>query len=231
MDLHGVHCKKLALRKPLEFVHITKNCGSAIEEWGKQRGFRWGGRRRNLKGPLRPPHAGKILCERFHVPPSFFEENPYAGSDTFAVCRHPVTRAISEFRCPWKGFCAPAKSAESKVKRANATAADLNAWLMAKERRGAMRPPFGNGHLIPQATYFFDDEDRPVIPADRVLRFESIERDLERLCALYELPYGPLPRVNESVMPRFGPEDLEPATHQMIRTVYKRDFLLLGYTA
>lgn len=215
-------------RGNLDFLHITKTGGSAIEAWGHKRGLRWGRFRKGLDGTLRPPHGDKIRMERHHCPPQFFETDPFSGQDVFAVCRHPFTRAISEFRCPWKGFCAPARSAEAQARRAAATAADLNAWLMAKERRGAMRPPFKSGHLIPQVNYFFDGARRR-IPQNRMLRYEQLEQDFELLCKEYGLPYAPLPRVNASSMPHFDAEDLEPATKDMLRAVYALDFSFLGY--
>ncbi|CAE8724677.1 unnamed protein product, partial [Polarella glacialis] len=100
-----------SLKKPglasLKFLHITKNAGTALEAWGLTLGCQWGRRwlavkERNLE--LLPPHQGRMRSEWWHIPPRFFADNPYKDFETFAVVRCPYQRAISEFRCPWKGF-------------------------------------------------------------------------------------------------------------------------------
>ena len=218
--MHGRMCRKV---RHIRVSSHHQNGGV------RKQGLHWGRYHPGLDTALHPPHQNRMLCERFHVPPSFFVTDPYSNRDVFAVCRNPITRAISEFRCPWKGFCAPARSAQARAKRACATPDTLNEWLMAKKSRGAMSPPFKNGHFIPQSTYFFDHEGRRLIPRSRTLRFESLEEDFEKLCVDYQLVYSALPKVNVSDMPLFTAEDLTPETLQMLETVYAGDFTLLGY--
>ena len=143
----------------LKLLHITKNAGTSLEMLGKKLGLKWGRFWKELesyRGKLNPPHTGLMLCEWYHVPPCFFVDDPYKGYVPFAVVRCPYERAISEFRCRWKGFNAPVGMNESKAsKRKNATSADLNHWLQKKLTDCS--PPYTNGHFIPQHLYIFGE--------------------------------------------------------------------------
>jgi len=209
--------------KPLQFMHITKSGGSSIVSWGRRRGFCWGAFFAGKKGALRSPHANFLKSERHHAPPCFFLQNPYEVYEVFAVVRDPIARVISEFRCPWKGFCAPARSEEARNKRLSATSSDLNGWLLGKHRRGAMKAPFKNCHFIPQATYLLDENDKLLLPSNRVLIFERLEEDFARLCKELHLPVGALPHENSSEMSRFLVEDLTEEVKTMLQNVYARD--------
>ena len=89
----------------LEFLHIPKNAGTAIEETGEEIGYKWGYPRFNPYGT----HVldKKLGCSLQHVPRGFMIANPtdsplagpdpYKGARTFCVVRHPFTRAISQY--------------------------------------------------------------------------------------------------------------------------------------
>eukprot|EP00435_Cladocopium_sp_Y103_P057727 s971_g20.t1 len=152
----------------LKLLHITKNAGTALEKLGKQMGLKWGKcwtEVKNHSGKLCEPHAGCMKSEWWHVPPCFFLDDPYKGYVPFAVVRCPYQRAISEFRCCWKGFGAPAKDEGKKAKRKNATADDLNTWL--KDKLNKFTSPYRNGHFIPQHLYIFDAHGQRYVPEDR----------------------------------------------------------------
>eukprot|EP00933_Yihiella_yeosuensis_P004014 TRINITY_DN10772_c2_g1_i1.p1 TRINITY_DN10772_c2_g1~~TRINITY_DN10772_c2_g1_i1.p1 ORF type:complete len:261 (-),score=56.25 TRINITY_DN10772_c2_g1_i1:100-882(-) len=224
---------KLAVSS-LKLLHITKNAGTAIENWGLAFGCRWGRRWSEVKkhvDALLPPHEGRLRSEWWHIPPQFFKEDPYKGFDTFAVVRCPYRRAISEFRCPWKGFEAPVgKSAERRLRRNQATAKNLNEWLQLRLRRGGARPPFRNGHFIPQHFYIFNENGDLLMPEMNLLRFENLEEDCFRLVERYSLQQPPpLLHVNESDMPRFSIDDLTSETRLLIEEEYAKDFELLKY--
>jgi hypothetical protein len=212
--------------KPLQFLHVTKCGGSSIVSWGRKRGFRWGAFFAGKTGELRSPHENLLKSERHHVPPCFFLKNPYELCEVFAVVRDPLARAISEFRCPWKGLCAPARSEKARSKRLGATSSDLNAWLLDKHMKGAMEAPFKNCHFLPQATYLLDDNDQLMLPSNRVLVFERLEEDFARMCEELHLPSGTLPHKNSSEMSCFTIEDLTQEVKTMLRHVYARDIAL-----
>ena len=106
----------------LEFVHITKTGGTAIEKAAAQAGITWGvchyETRRDTCFPLRPdlgwPKTFQLRSsivpypnfqgEYWHIPPHWFIQNPYSGSDAFVVVRNPYDRYISEFYCRYFGY-------------------------------------------------------------------------------------------------------------------------------
>ena len=122
----------VATKRELEFVHITKTGGSAIERAGGKYNISWGfckyGGNPKARKKLRCPKnvspivpAPRVALKKgspWHVPLQFFLENPLSGSATFAVVRDPFTRVISEYNCPWTGY----KGAHSE------RATTLNRW-------------------------------------------------------------------------------------------------------
>jgi len=212
--------------RPLKFLHVTKSGGSAIEAYGRRHGLSWGRFFKGLSGPLLPPHTGRLKSEPHHIPPKFFEESPYKDFDVFIVLRDPSKRAISEFRCPWKGFKAPARTVQARDARKGATKRDLNSWLLAKARRGCLAAPFRNGHLIPYSEYLLDDRGELTIPRERILRFDHLDEDFRRLCRDRCLPVEALPCVNASEMPSFRIEDLDEEVAHALRRAYEKDYAL-----
>lgn len=221
--------RAMAERPKLKLLHITKNAGTALEKVGLRVGLKWGRQWKQVekqKGKLRAPHEKRLRSEWWHVPPSFFLEDPYEGCLVFAVLRCPYRRAISEFRCPWKGFLAPARQERKKEMRLKATKGDLNAWLQS--RLPKLGPPFRNGHLIPQHLYIFKD-GRPYVAQENRLRFDHLAEDLGQLAARCGLDLPEPAKVNESEMPRFGVEDLDQCSRTLIEEVFAKDFDLLGF--
>jgi hypothetical protein len=117
---------ELVANKPtkLEFVHITKTGGTAIEEAASRAGIDWGichyehvhpacfHPRADLGWPRvfalqQPPTAlpyPNFTAEYWHTPPHWFRDNPFRGRDTFTVVRNPYDRYISEFYCKHYGY-------------------------------------------------------------------------------------------------------------------------------
>ena len=223
----------------LKLLHITKCAGAALERWAMtELSLRWGKRWSDANpsqcGGLMPPHTGKMRCEWWHAPPRFYVNNPYASYSVFAIVRCPYTRAISEFRCRWKGFCAPVREndrgAIGRQRRANVTAADLNTWIQAMLSNGASRPPFTNGHWIPQHYYIFIEDGEQTVPKERVLRMEDLGNCLPGLMVAYGVPnIRDVQVFNASEMRPFTIQDLSFETRAMIAEHYEMDFKLLDY--
>jgi len=107
-------------RDKLEFVHIPKTGGSAIEYVGSLSNVTWGvchWLARPLAGPgcHKPDWKGfdarqkigdkEIIWEQWHIPPRYVPEiSPYQNKKLFAVVRNPYERFISEFYCPYTGW-------------------------------------------------------------------------------------------------------------------------------
>ena len=110
---------------PLEFIHIPKTGGQAIEAWGLHHGLAWGGCRLKAGGPSWPVHPGRFGsytkgCSSFHIPPAAWEAAqtpPFAaGAPTFCVVRHPFARAVSEYQwqAKWTPYWRACTAAGSK---------------------------------------------------------------------------------------------------------------------
>jgi hypothetical protein len=199
----------------LQFLHIPKCAGTSIENWGRTHGYRWGRFFTKGKGlQLKAPNEGRWKCVLFHVPPQFFEHDPYENYELFTVTRCPIERAISEFRCPWHGFCAPAKTEGAKRRRREATKDELNSWLLKKTKPLLEGRVGKNAHLLPQHWYL--DRVKP----ENILRFEHLDKDWAAFWDRRGLKVEPLNYDNQSEMPRFNKEDLKPETIERLHKVY-----------
>ena len=109
--------------EPLEFVHIPKTGGSAIEYAGSLANQTWGVchfqakplagpgchapslQYQNLKAALNYSKVG-YSWEIWHTPPSWLQhvDSPYSNKTLFAVVRNPYERFLSEFYCPYNGL-------------------------------------------------------------------------------------------------------------------------------
>ena len=144
----------------LEFVHITKTAGTAIEVAGGRSGIRWGSCHywtknhaktcgaNNLedRSLVRAHRAGCPVSYKlpaWHLPPQCFPEalNPYAGRKTFLVVRNPFDRMLSEYLCPWTGYAAEGGRDVDSAK-------NLNAWIQRKIQRVPHRDGFRLGHEV-----------------------------------------------------------------------------------
>jgi hypothetical protein len=116
----------------LEYVHITKNAGTAIEAAANKRGISWGvchfadarHCRRSTQDWARIPFQYRYPFhgEKWHTPPTWLEPNPYASTKTFTVVRNPYDRVISEYYCKYYGY--RKRDYEGKFQREGSTRRD-----------------------------------------------------------------------------------------------------------
>lgn len=105
--------------KSIEFLHIPKTGGTSIEDWSKSHNVRWGMNREwsellpadgtdakfssgfNMSSRFLEPRWTPLRCQPWHIPRREFVArggfDPYAGSRTFCVVKHPFARAVSDF--------------------------------------------------------------------------------------------------------------------------------------
>jgi hypothetical protein len=239
--------------KRLEFVHITKTGGSAIEMGAAAAGIQWGvchyrriprlgcnstadwvwPRDRNF-----PRHmVNKTLCEPWHTPPHWLIPNPQPSGhnnnvSNFIVVRDPYQRVLSEYYCPSFGYNSPLSNhIGTSPRNASDNAETLNAWIVDK----LLRDPIHHGHLMPQHYYVFDHitGDRLI---DHVIRYEDLENEFRQLMELYGLLIRlPSKRVSQAAMlvvdttSRLTVADMTLDTIRVINDYYRLDFDLLGY--
>ena len=119
-------------RQRLEFIHITKTGGSAIESLASSHNITWGlchfthSYKLNCVNTHHVPWREYFIGTAWHAPPKVInallpiEENPYAGADLFTVVRNPYDRAISEYYCKFFGMEGSQRNNDPEV---------MNEWI------------------------------------------------------------------------------------------------------
>jgi len=223
-------------RIPLEFVHITKTAGSAVEEAAARSGVKWGVchyKRVNKFGPscmykdwevsrpaynrsAIPFHFKGTLGEPWHTPPHWFRQNPYKNAKTFCIVRNPYDRIVSEYYSKFGGYKGNGRN--------NVTV--MNGWIQKHLAPGMKRQV----HRLPQHMYVYNMVGEKMI--DHVLRFERLEDGFAALMNKYELNIDLPRRLNErnasnSVLTT---ANLTEETIRVINAFYGDDFKRFNYT-
>jgi len=229
----------------LEFVHITKTGGSAIEKAAAtQAGIAWGachyhhGLFQSMGCPFPPDleHAVKLTANhpfssssisRWHIPLQYLEPHPFSSSKTFAVVRNPYDRAVSLYYCPWAGY----QGADRDT-----NIAGFNQWIQnqVKRQEGIL--------MTPQSLYIWDatphkndnESRRQIKMVDHVLHYESLSQDFQQLMQDYHLNITlPQEKYNHNNHnknnERLTRRDLTRETVALINEVYRDDFENFGY--
>lgn len=216
------------LENRLEFVHITKTGGSAIEKAAATAGINWGAchyMKNQMMGCFTPDftpspkEAAQIPVTRFqspspwHTPLQYFVNHPFPNASTFAVVRNPYDRYISEYYCPWGGAHVPPENKDDpKV---------MNDYMQRRI------PNESQQHWLPQHYYIYDDNGKQIV--DHVLKFENLDQEFAELMAQYQLNVVlPPSHVNQSKK-KLTVKDLTPETLEVINRFAARDFELFGY--
>lgn len=220
-------------RERLQFVHIPKAAGTAIENVGEENGTRWGAKLMwheecdNLKGVEK--------CSPWHLPPSWLNEpNFYMGSETFCVVRDPVDRAVSQY-----SYIANDPKDAGKflhlVQQYGCAAAGLNVFLGTALRKFAVGEHWvQNCHFMLQSEYVWGPSflwgALRKRTCDYVLKFEELPDSFNALMA--RKGYGARlsrQRHNKGVC-NISRRDLLPEVRSLLFSVYAEDYRLLNYT-
>ena len=209
----------------LEFVHITKTGGTAIEAIAAASGIRWGachwhpelstcnGVAKIADIPSRQTAQGGLYSD-WHNPHML---EVYKCNNLFSVVRNPYTRMLSWFYCPWAGY----KGDEI------ITPSVLNKWLQESMRQINPAVSFSG---IPQYEYVFDEKGNQRV--NHVLYYEHLEHEFNSLMQTYNMS---LRYSKKSINPSkwqhrtLSIYDLSGDTLQMINKVYSQDFATFGY--
>lgn len=213
----------------LEFVHITKTGGTAIELNGESStGIKWGSLNYNtLERTNRDYFQENELPREFlksktmnfvfipwHTPPHWFKTNPYKDSKTFTVIRNPYERAVSEYYSKWEGYDG------EDINNPNV----MNFWIQHRATTF-----FDNtGHFLPQHYYIYNRQGEKMV--DHILRYEWLDAEFSDLMKKYSLNIELSKKENvRTSLSKLTVADLTQETIDIINDQYSEDFTLLGY--
>jgi hypothetical protein len=214
----------------LEFVHIAKTAGSAIEKAGAKAGIAWGAchfhhaLEKEMGCPSPPNFEGIGLFSKkpswrgislWHVPHQMWNLNVFVSKKTFCVVRNPFARMVSIYYDKWEGY----KGANRNDPKT------LNSFI---QNMTATESKHINSR--PQVDYVYD-RDKKVV--DHILKFENLGEDFADLMARYNLTSVALEAKAYNKRERdalLSVRDLTEKTVSMIRDHYKLDFERFNYS-
>lgn len=201
----------------LEFVHITKTAGTAIEAAAAEQNIIWGACHhiphiKTCQG-IKTSSTSKINNYLWHD-----HRQKYKCQNLFTIVRNPYTRIVSEFYCPWNGY-----------RGNNQTRRIFNNWIQRSISTAIQQPSNSNGHLTPASKYVFDKSNLRRIR--HVLKYENLSSDFESLMQQYNLPIRlSKHKINSSKKRQlFSIMDFDNITLQAINAFYLEDFTNFGY--
>jgi len=225
----------------LEFIHIPKNAGTAVEMAGRNAGVAWGAAAILLRTRRSMPNGSR--CSRYHEPPELFERlhnaNPYSHADAFCITRHPYDRAVSEYTY--------LLGVRWGRKFANVHGTGLYDYPPCSEeglnenvQRAAALVQAGHYyiddcHHVPQVDYIWGRTatGEPKKYCTHVLRLEELSVSFDRVMAQYGYPVHLSKEKKNSKSkrcPDISAANLTQETRRVLDEVYREDFLLLNYT-
>lgn len=222
-SLQNDESKDTPTKARLEFVHIPKTAGSAIESAAQEQGINWGywhfseetkgGKRKNLDETIAfRKHYGPFA---WHIPPCLLEGqsilsvNPYKGNDLFAVVRNPYERIFSEYRY-FKLMLHKSKGGaknmngfiSDKLEKTNLALLARNANVTDSCDLEGLAPVYFQkyGHWIPQYDYVFRtnfEKNQTTRMIKHVIKYETLHSEFPKLMKQYGLEHVKLPASKE----------------------------------
>mmetsp|Transcript_21232 Transcript_21232/g.49423 ORF Transcript_21232/g.49423 Transcript_21232/m.49423 type:complete len:385 (-) Transcript_21232:113-1267(-) len=228
------------LRGRLEFLHIPKNGGTAVELAGIQGGIRWSAESVGFTGIQHMPDGSS--CARYHVPPRLYRGGMYTHAHVFCVVRHPFERAVSEYQyllnddlqaltaTSW-GWQYYKMYNNGLYDYTPCTSQGLNHFV----QRTLSMYNEGNKyiddcHHVSQSEFIWDDAGHR--QCDSILRLENLAQEFNQLMSKhgYEVRINPNPYYSSAELcPNISVDSLTDKSRQMLREVYADDFRLLGF--
>lgn len=238
-------------RGPLNFFHLPKTAGTAVEEAAAKQSIPWGSCRffhkpkRDIcpypSGPDWPKHVGW-----WHLPAYLFPvvgSNPYQSTDLFAIIRDPYERMVSEFYyiCTLKVKDWRPDQCDNRTRLFEASY--LNKWLSRKLEGRTSQTAEGyladNGHFTPQHEFLVGPQQVRVV--DYVLRMDNpvspLAEQFARLMAAFDMPknmtlpfMGAISSGARNTTQHLTTHHLDQSTLDWIHRLYPDDFDVLGYS-
>ena len=241
-------------RGPLNFFHIPKTAGTAVEEAAANQAIPWSSCR-FLHKPKRnscPYPQGSEWPRNvgwWHLPVHVFPlagSNPYQTTNLFAIVRSPYERMISEFYyiCTLKIKDWRPDQCDNRTRLYDEEY--MNRWLQRKLKNRESKSATGlladNSHFTPQTEFLVGPYQVRVV--DHVLRMddphESLAVQFARLIKAYGMPHNMTLPFKASIgavagagernsTQHLGVQNLQTLTRASIDAHYQADFGLLGY--
>ena len=230
-------------KNKLEFIHISKTGGSAIELEASKKGITWGAchyvqiesngdacqqpdlhdkmkQNRGYNKTKVPFEFKGSFGEPWHTPPHWFNHYPFQNDTTFAVVRDPYSRAVSQFYCKYKGMKG------TKEQMNNATI--MNHWLQDLFNDTIMMK---RAHFLPQHHYIYDMNGIQLV--DHVLKLENLNEEFSILMKQYNIDVT-LPQESKfnarNSSSALAVKNLDSRTIALMNDVYLEDFIRFNYT-
>jgi len=246
-----IHKKSNKTANRLEFVHITKTGGSAIEDLAAKHGVIWGACH-FINSEAFGCYSAHVqwrdlyIGTAWHAPPKVIHgvvpdyQNPYKDADLFAVVRNPYDRAVSEYYCPYFGN----KDADEASKDDPVV---MNKWIqnMIQQLEDDSVPAkyyykspqtrkfSSKKHFINQMEYIYDDDGTRLIK--HIIHFENLSYEFDKLMTLYNLNLTLPDKKSSGVNVSAGGHkklsylDLDTKTIALINRYAAKDFVSLEY--
>ena len=199
--------------KTLNFIHITKNAGTTIENNEKEKGILWG---RFNDEYCKNINITKNIGDVWHNYFPNLDKSIRSNYDWFLVVRNPYDRILSEFK--WYSNRDQYKNnsftinmfnefIQNKIKEANDTNTNIGKY---------------GGHFSPQYKYLTNDDKI------HILKFENLNQEFNDLMKQYNINLKLDEKHNVSNH-KFTINDFNESTKKLIQEVYKKDFELFNY--
>lgn len=236
---------------PLNFFHVPKTAGTAVEEAAaKHAKIPWGSCRFYHKpkrdicpypsGPDWPRYVGW-----WHLPAYLFPlvgSNPYQSTELFAIVRDPYDRMVSEFYyiCTLKVKDWRPDQCDNRTRLFDPSY--MNDWLTKKLRGRESQTAQGfladNSHFTPQHEFLVGPHQVRVV--DYVLRMDDpdwpLAEQFDRLMAAFGMSadiklahMGAISAGERNTTEHLTTDNLHPSTLDWIHRQYPDDFDRLGY--
>lgn len=213
----------------LQFVHIPKNAGSAVENAALVKGIRWGRTHRYFNASASCWTQNCKGCSLWHMPPHRLPKpNPYTlAKETFCITRHPYDRVLSEYKF------------RLQYTKPMCSATWLNMWVtqLADDVLAGKDENY-DCHAMPQAFYVWGPQGEKT--CNNVLRLENLTAAFDELMESRHLPLRSddlkhlrpgLNNTSGKCCPELTVASLSQQSKDLIYKAYSADFDRLGYKA
>ena len=211
------------MKKELQFLHITKNAGTFIEDIADKNNIKWG--------------RFNTSISNWHNYLDLYKLSLLEKYDWFVVVRNPYSRILSEYYCKWGGI--GEKNIVHNKREFNTTIQTImknNPFHEDKDLKiGDKNIKIYSYHYTEQYKYVESTIHNLSNVKIHILKFENLNNELQNLFNEYniDIDVNKYKKINSkedhNKVIKFTVNDFEDETIKKINTIYKKDFELFGY--